>query len=1045
MPSKHSLSLTFLVSILSTISFVSQVGAKDIDFQREIRPILSDKCYTCHGPDEEVREADLRLDTSEGAFADLGGNSSAIVAGHPSKSLLVERIFSTDADEVMPPADHPRQLTDEEKQLLVQWIEQGAKWQEHWAYSKLVKYTAPKKYHEAADNNFVDSFVRKQLSSSSLALSDPADKRTLMRRLHFDLIGLPPSADELQSFLDDDSPQAFEKVVDRLLASDHYGERMAIYWLDLVRYADTVGYHGDQDVSISPYRDYVIQSFNENLPFDRFTREQLAGDLLEAPTQEQLIASGYNRLGMMSAEGGVQPKEYLAKYIADRVRNLGSVWLGSTIGCAECHDHKYDPYTMKDFYNFAAFFADIKEKGLYSGAHATGAWGPKMNVPDDQYAALAAPLDKKLVQLQSRLDTQTYEDDVELSVWESKFNASSSTWQVLKPSKATALHETTLQINADGSVLAKGKTGKTNRYTLRSSAKTKNINALRIDVMPDKSLPKQGPGRAPNGNFVLTELRVSIDRGDGTELENVVLQNATATIEQTHAGTDHPYGKWTASSVIDKDEKGANWGWAVMPDIGKPNILIVELENSINLDEKSSLVIELIQNHDNHSIGKFRLSVTGAEKPIVADRSQLLPDEFQKILGVKKNDRSAEQQKKLADFFRTVTPALDQTRKSLEEAKKEKEKLVKEHTTITLVTEAVTPREIRVLARGNWMDETGEVVTGAVPKFLGGQLQATSDGESNRPTRLDLANWLVAPENPLTARVFVNRLWKLYFGRGLSGILDDVGSQGEQPSHPELLDRLAKEFVDSGWDVKKMVKLIVMSEAYRQSSLPNQTAVKNDPYNRLLSHQSRFRLEAEIIRDNALSVSGLLVKTLGGRSVKPYQPEGLYRHLNFPARKYKQDVGDNQFRRGVYTHWQRQYLHPAMKSFDAPAREECTAERPRSNTPLAALVLLNDPSYVEAARVFAENTIKTNESTDQRIDSLMQRALSRPPVDRESKVLAQLYNSQLKHYRQHQDEAKQLISLGLTTVDEDLDVAETAAWTSVARTIFNMHEFVNRN
>jgi hypothetical protein len=582
-----------------------------------------------------------------------------------------------------------------------------------------------------------------------------------------------------------------------MLSSPAFGERMSTYWLDLVRYADTVGYHGDQDVSISPFRDYVIDAFNSNKPFDEFTREQLAGDLLPNPTKEQLVASGYNKLGMMSAEGGVQPEEYLAKYAADRVRTASSVWLGSTLACAECHDHKFDPFTTKDFYRFAAFFADIKERGLYAGADKDGGWGPTVVVEHVGLKHALQPIEARIAELEAQLA----EDTPELAASESR---------------------------------------------------------------------------------------------------------------------------WVAQQ-------------------------------------------------------------------------------------------------------------------ELQHYRQQREQLVASHSRTTLITVAVEPREMRVLPRGNWMDKSGQVVSPGVPHFL------KPISGAQRPTRLDLANWMVAPDNPLTARTFVNRLWKLYFGTGLSKTLDDLGSQGEPPSHPQLLDNLAVEFIESGWDVKHIIKTIVMSSAYRQSSLMRDELKQVDPYNRLLARQSRYRLDAELVRDNALAVSGLLVRRVGGRSVKPYQPDGLYQHLNFPPRTYEHDVGANQFRRGVYTHLQRQFLHPAMQSFDAPAREECTAERPRSNTPLAALVLLNDPSYVEAARRLAENGIASADAHDgQRLQWMMNRALSRDATDRELEILNDLLAKHRQFFKDNPQRAERLVSIGLSKPLGSPDPVELAAWTSVSRAVLNMHELITR-
>lgn len=1020
-------------------------AAAEIDFVREVRPILSDKCYACHGPDASQRQGGmeesggLHFDSKEGAFADLGGYR-AIVPGNPGESELIRRIMTSDEGEVMPPSDHAKQLTEPEKKTLLEWIQQGAAWKDHWAYVPPVRPAEPTAQDQSWKRNFVDSFILATLERRGLRPSPDADRRILLRRLSFDLTGLPPTPAQVDAFVSSNSEDTYEKTVDRLLASPHFGERLAMYWLDLVRYADTVGYHGDQDVSVSPFRDYVIDAFNTNLPFDQFTRDQLAGDLLDSPTREQLVASGYNKLGMMSAEGGVQPEEYLAKYASDRVRTASTVWMGSTLGCAECHDHKFDPFTSKDFYRFASFFADIKERGLYAGAHADGQWGPTVEVPDEELADLLKPVDDRIAELTTILNTSTPELESAQQLWEETFLKSRTEWVVLTPETTSALHDVKLTIQDDFSVLASGPNPAMNSYTVTAASDLKTITGFQLEVLPDKSLPKNGPGRAGNGNFVVSEVRIRAKSDDDADFSPVELANASATIEQ-EGSKANPYGKWTAAGTIDKDVKGSSWGWAILPDAGKPNALVIETATPLTGDA-ISLEITIDQNHTNptHTLGKFRLSATSAPAPLRATGPAATDRKVLDALATAPQSRTDEQRKAISTHFRSIAPQLAESRSQLEAAQKQREQLVKQHTRTTLITVAVPPREMRVLKRGNWMDKSGELVEPGVPHFL---KQIRTEGRSSR---LDLADWLTSPDNPLTARVFVNRLWKLYFGTGLSKVLDDVGSQGEPPVHPDLLDALAVEFVESGWNVKHMIKLLVMSRTYRQSSMARTNVAQVDPFNRLYARQSRYRLDAEVIRDNALAVSGLLVNDIGGRSVKPYQPVGLYRHLNFPARTYQQDTGPNQYRRGLYTHWQRQFLHPAMGAFDAPAREECTAERPRSNTPLGALVLLNDPSYVEAARVFAERTLQNaGAEGESGLQWMARHALSRSLNPDEVSVLTSLLDSQRQHYATVPDEARKLLAVGLAPADKNLNPVELAAWTFVARAIFNMHEMVTRN
>ena len=1224
-----------------------------VEFNRDIRPILADNCYACHGPDENQRQADLRLDVQAEVFADRGGYS-VIVPGKPGLSELLQRITSTDPDEVMPPADHRKKLTESEKQLLKRWVEEGAKWQTHWAWRPAKRTTIANSSNKTG--NYIDQQIGARLAAAGLDSAPPADKIVLLRRLYFDLIGLPPTPEQVDAYLADQSPDAYEKQVDQLLASPHYGERMAIFWLDQVRYADTVGYHGDQDVSVSPYRDYVIDSFNSNRSFDQFTREQIAGDLLPSATLEQRIASGYNRLGMMSAEGGVQPEEYLTKYAADRVRTTASVWLGVTLGCAECHDHKFDPFTAKDFYSFAAFFADIKERGLYSGANTSGVWGPQIDVHDEQLPGLVEPIDQqigalkdsmlsqvpsqtelaglnqqqltakqpkspdpkpvapaaattshwprliaavdpgsqneawakpamdhsqwKTMQLPGHFDTAElpgfdgvvwfrktieltekqaqasavlhlgqiddmdvswvngtrvggYEDpghhdtlrrytvppgvlqagknviavrvmdhgapggiagkpeqlalqlgDETLSLanqwhlapgaslavlnqhavleseqvqWESDIRSKVFAWDRQRPVDVRTYHQTAHQVLDDESVLMTGPVTDEDCYLLTLQLPAGTHRALRLEVLPDKKLPNQGPGRAGNGNFVITQLRVV--QGDHRErmeeLKKVVdswpeelaevdleLVNATATFEQADNGAN-PYKKWSAASAIDRDKHGPTFGWAVMPQNGQKNEWVAQFAQPLELSEPETLTIVLHQYHGagNHVLGRFRISST-ANADATADPFKSLPAKVKQLVGIDPADRTDSQKQVVKDYYFSIAPALEPIRQQIAELEKQREQITKAHTRTSLVTVAVPPREMRVLPRGNWMDKTGDVVVPEIPALFG----SLENPDGRRLNRLDLANWIVSADNPLTARVFVNRLWKLYFGTGLSKVLDDLGAQGEAPSHPELLDMLAQDFVDSDWDVKAIVRKLVTSQTYRQSSAERTELLEVDPYNRLLARQSRYRLEAELIRDNALSVSGLLVTEIGGRSAKPYQPAGLYRHLNFPARKYVADEGENQFRRGLYTHWQRQFLHPAMKAFDAPSREECSCERPRSNTPVGALVMLNDPSFVEAARNLAELTMRdTATDVGSRVDMMFRRALSRNPSPRERKVMTGLFQAHLTHFQANPAQAELIVQTGISEVPADLSKSELAAWTSVGRTVMNLHEFVTRN
>ena len=1005
-----------------------------VEFNRDIRPILSDNCFFCHGPDKNKRQADLRLDTEAGLLGTAGG-AGPVIPGQPDDSPLLQRILTSDPETHMPPPATGKVLTDQQIQLLRRWIQQGGRYEGHWAFLPLAAEAAGGTDHSpAAVAAKIDHYIDVSLQSAGMQAVQPADRITLIRRLSFDLLGLPPTPEETAAFVADQSPDAVQKLVDRLLESQHFGERMAVWWLDLVRYADSVGYHGDQEVSVSPFRQYVIQSFNANKPFDQFTVEQLAGDLLPEATLEQKIASGYNRLGMMSAEGGVQDREYLAKYIAERVRNASGTWLGITLGCAECHDHKFDPFTTKDFYRFEAFFADIRERGLYSGANSDGNWGPFVKVPTAEQSAQLDALSVRIAELQQVLNTPTPELAAAQLAWEQ----TQQPWTPLTPDSMQALSGTQLKTRADGAILATGPNPATETYTLQFSKLPAGVTALRIEVLPDDSLPQKGPGRAGNGNFVLSELTAKVRTAAGEQ--SVPLQNATATYEQTGAAGANPYGRWAVAAAIDADARGRTWGWAVMEQVGRSQTAVFETATDLTLPEGAVLSLVLDQNLDNpgHNIGCFRVFASTAPRPLKA--SDAIPAEIAVLVAIPSAERSEQQTKTLAAWYRSTAPQLQAEREQLAAAEKERAG-IESALPSTLITESVAPRMVRILPRGNWMDESGEVVTPALPAVF-----AREPAADRRLTRLDLAKWIVAADNPLTARTTVNRLWKVLFGAGLSRRLDDLGAQGEWPSHPQLLDYLAAEFQAGGWNLKQLIRSIVLTRAYQRSSRGDAGLREADPGNRWLARQGRFRLDAEFVRDNALEISGLLVKSVGGRSVRPYQPAGYWAYLNFPTREWQNGSGQELYRRGLYTHWQRQYLHPSLLAFDAPSREECTADRNRSNTPLQSLVLLNDPTYVEAARAFAERILREGGSTDEaRISFAFRRAVSRDAETDEVAVLQQLLQKHLTDYAAEPASVEAILKTGALPVSEQTDRTRLAAWTSVARVILNLHEVMTRN
>ena len=1008
------LALTLILAglIFAAFSRASAEPAETtIEFNRDVRPIFADKCFACHGPDKGQRKGDFRLDVEKEVFA-RRENGHAIVAGKPDESQLYKRITHSSKRKRMPPEKFGKTLSQEEIDVLRKWIEQGAGWQSHWSVIKPARGGL-----SAAPGNPVDGFIKARLKREQKKPAARADRRTLIRRLSFDLTGLPPSSAEVAAFLADKAPDAYPRLVEKLLASEHYGERMAMYWLDLVRYADTNGIHGDNHREHALYRDYVIDSFNENKTFEEFTREQLAGDLLPETSVQSRIASGYNRLLMTTREGGAQAKEYLAKYAADRVRNASTVWMASTMGCAECHDHKFDEFTMKDFYSFASFFADIKET-------AVGTQAPTA-MPSRAQLRQLAELNSRAREIGKSLDAQTPELDADQARWEKKAlpRKGSTAWTVLRPVEAVSRAGATLKVLEDGSILASGTNPDKDVYTLRFAAKLRGVTGLRLELLPDGSLPARGPGRAANGNIVLNEFEVH--QGERKVSWGVV----------TGSYSQDKYG------VAGLADGKPDTGWAILPRAGAESHAVFESSNVLaSRNRMTSFTLRLDQNYgDRHTLGRFRILATDSAPPIRAQDSGGIPVDVVTALQVQSSRRSPQQKSAISRYYRSISPRLAAARKELSSIGTRRKKLEKGSTKV-LISTAQKPRMMRVLPRGNWLDDSGEEVQPAVPGFLR-QIEA----KEGRASRLDLADWLMSKDNPYTARVFVNRLWKLFFGRGLVRTLDDFGSQGAWPTHPALLDWMAVEFMEKGWDIKHMVGLIVSSDTYRQSSLASREARSADPYNDLFSRQGRFRLDAEMVRDNALSISGLLVRTLGGNSVRPYQPGGYWSHLNFPKRSYKSSSGGALYRRGLYTYWCRTFLHPSLLAFDAPTREECTAERIRSNTPQQALVLLNDPIYVEAARVFAQRLL-TESGTDvgKGLQWAFREALSRSPSPQESGLLKALYKRHLGDYSGDQEAAVGLTSIGQKPSAGDLPRAELAAWTSVMRVILNLHETITR-
>lgn len=994
----------------------------DVTFTRDIRPMLSDNCFHCHGNDEETREADLRLDIREVAVS-----TNAIVPGSPDDSTAYQRMISTDEDERMPPAHAHKTLTARQQEDFRVWIEQGAVYEQHWSYRPLRRPDVSLAFPSESP---IDASIRNELKAQQLKPARPADRQTLARRLSLDLTGISPTSSDVEAFVNDRSDDAYEDLVDRLLASPAFGERMAVFWLDLVRYADSIGYHSDNEMEVSAYRDYVINSFNSNKPFDKFTIEQLAGDLLPNRTLEQTIASGYNRLLQTTEEGGAQAKEYIAIYAADRVRNVSGVWLGQTMGCAQCHDHKYDPITAKDFYAMSAFFADIKERPV-------GKRQKNLTIYSDEEKAIMASLAKQIADLKTKIASFKFDPERqqaqrlwEQSIVESSLNSEHFDWMIPQVSEIKVGKRESLQALGDGSFLRKGSQPNSNyRFRIKAAGK---VSAIRLEALTDESFPVKGSLSDGNGNFILTAFEVSVSG------QRIKIASAKADFSQNG---------WPAEHSIDGNK---STGWAVNGHAQKADrrVIIFTFDQPVDMDVVAADGLEIRMLHESsykdHNIGRFRISLptkVASESGFEFEGRTAAPEFLSAIASISPKQRSADQQHLLDEHFPPNALEL-QTRQNRLKQLNDRLVSVRNGARTMLVAEATAPRDTRILNRGDWMDESGEIVSPAVPAFLPWQNQV----EGRRANRLDLAKWMFEPGNPLTARTFANRLWKIFHGRGLSYNLDDLGGQGEPPSHPELLDWLACEFRDGNWDVKRMVKLIVMTDTYRQSSVAHADVVQRDPSNRWYARQGRWRVDAEFVRDAALHLSGLLdTSDIGGRSVKPYQPKGYWQHLNFPKRKWQQATGNQLYRRSLYTFWCRSFLHPSMVAFDAPSREECVASRARSNIPQQALVLLNDPIFVEASRCFAERIMRIEGDRNQKITQAWRAAVSRDPSEAEIQLLTELYESQQKRYALSQDDAAALTAVGEAELPAGIDNRELAAWTQVARAILNAYETTARN
>jgi len=1063
---------------------------RKIDFNRDIRPILADKCWACHGPDAPNKKIKLRLDSEEHAVADLGRGRRAIVPAHPEQSQLAFRVAAEDEAMRMPPVDSGRSLTKREIELLIEWIRQGAEWQRHWAFVAPVKPQLPRVKNSSWPKNAIDYFVLERLEREGLQPSSESGRATLIRRVSLDLTGLPPSPLEVDDFLNDRSPDAYEKVVDRLLSSPRYGERMAFRWLDAARYADTNGYQIDGERSMWRWRDWVIEAFNRNLPFDQFVIEQLAGDLLPSPTFEQKIATAFNRNHRTNAEDGLVPEEYAVEYVVDRVDTTSTVFMGLTMGCARCHNHKYDPVTQKEYYQLYAYFNSIPEDGRASNYGNSPPW---LSAPTRQQQARYDELQNEISVTEKRLVMLARNNRMLQRRWERSLGRSSNTQWF--PSDDLLLHHSLDQ----GAAL-----------TIKDSVARINPAKPDEDQVEKKEEKKVEPG------FRISEPKyVAAPTGQGVEFNGNIFFDAGKTADFNFRDRLKDYkdvftiSAWfypeseAAGAIVTHMQDSAgekdnnlpkNRGYGVFFINGKVhfNLVSVWADDSFRVETENRLparqwyhVIAAFDSTQPYE--RARIYVNGEKQKLKVNNGRLfrtfgdtnanlrigggagpdyrfkgaidevriyksLPDEelalilscadsLEKIASIPPLNRTKAQRLKILDAWldSAPPPAARQLWEKLRELKRRKPQLEAEFPTLMVMQELPEPRPTRLLRRGSY-DAPAERVERAIPAAL--PLMPPKFPNN----RLGLAKWLVSREHPLTARVTVNRFWQTLFGAGLVKTVDDFGSQGELPSHPELLDWLATELQTNGWNVKAMLKTIVTSATYRQSSRLAPQLLQRDPENRLLARGPRVRLSAEMIRDQALLLSGLLVEKPGGPSVRPYQPDGLYKDMTFSnMTAYNQDKGEGLWRRSLYTFWKRTVMPPAMGVFDASAREYCTVRETRTNTPLQALNLMNDVTYVEAARMLAARMLAEGGATpEDRVAWAFRLVTSRQPDENELRILLKNLNAQLGYFGGDPKEATRLLAVGAKRIGQRLNAAELAAYAATASLILNLDEVITK-
>ncbi|HWY77756.1 MAG TPA: DUF1553 domain-containing protein [Verrucomicrobiae bacterium] len=1085
--SRKRRTLALLIAGLGVTAFSSNAGSvpkssKPVNFSRDVLPILSDNCYQCHGPDEQARKAKLRFDTKDGAFRIKDGKA-VIVPGKSSESELVRRIGSADPDDVMPPPKSNRKLTSEQIDLLKRWVDEGAKWSRHWAFEPRARPALPKTQLKGWARNGIDQFILARLEDEGLKPSKEARRETLLRRVTLDLTGLPPTLAEIDAFLADKSPGAYEKVVDRLLASPRYGERMAVDWLDIARYADTHGYQMDRFRSMWPWRDWVIKAFNENLPYDQFITWQLAGDLLPHPTKEQRLATAFNRLHMQNEEGGIVEEEYRVAYVVDRVDTFGTAFLGLTFECTRCHDHKFDPITQRDFYSLFAFFQNIDESGQTS--YFTGAMPvPTLLLSDDATDARLAVLRRKIGEKESQLKDARAASDADFELWLKNKNTNSTGGA---RTFGSASGDDTLR-RTGMSALQFGISGLVGSFSFDEIVSNHVANAA------DHSKPgnaTENPQLFPGRNGQCAELSGEngftfpglghFNRTDPFSLalwlqtpshapRFVVLHHSKAPIDAASRGYEllledgrlafglhHtwpadslkvvtrktvPINEWVhVTATYDGSSRAAGVRIYINGEAAELEVIRDGLVKDITYDDSEPDLAIGFRFRDNGfkggKVDDFRIfnrELTTLEAAELAGRADSR-DAWNSAPG----RLSGVQRDLLFDYYlANISPRAAELRSELHNLRLEQSKLINLVPEAMVMQETPQPRHAFILKRGAYDGQGDEVFANtpaALPPFPAGE----------STNRLGLARWLLAPDNPLTARVIVNRAWQKMFGRGIVETSDNFGRQGAYPTHPELLDWLANDFVDSGWDTKHLIKLIAMSATYRQSSRATPELLARDPGNELIARASARRLTAEMLRDQALADSGLLVERLGGPSVKPYQPAGLWEEKAMTAPKYEQGTGDDLYRRSLYTFWKRTVPPPAMIAFDASERNVCTARRQTTSTPLQALVLLNDPQIVEASRRLGERMLKNGGTNlDAQVIWVFRVATGRRPSAKETKVLKELFEEQRALYAGDDQAAEKLLAVGESKSDKTIIKADLAAATILSEAVLNHDEVVMR-